>query len=238
MTEPSSVKLLKSTGPHLQPNQEKKDRNKHTQTKRTNLNEDNHIPDNLFDVLPFKDDNTQDEEYKPFACIPYIPGLSYRLKRALTKAGVNTVFKSGRKLVNILCDKNKTKTDPSEKKGVYRYTCPKRKKVYIGQTSRSCQIRWKEHKRAIEKGQWSHSGISQHHQHCDEPFDTANCEVIKTMSNKNKKKLNYDLKVWEAFKIKKHNCGPGRGLNEDWGAYVKTDAWNPVFSTMDYQRVM
>ena len=67
----------------------------------------------------------------------------------------------------------------------------------------------------------------------DEPFDTANCEVIKTMSNKNKKKLNYDLKVWEAIEIKKHNCGPGRGLNEDWGAYVKTDAWNPVFSTMD-----
>ena len=50
---------------------------------------------------------------------------------------------------------------------------------------------------------------------------------------KNKKKLNYDLKVWEAMEIKKANCGPGRGLNEDWGAYVKTDAWNPVFNTMD-----
>ena len=78
--------------------------------------------------------------------------------------------------------------------------------------------------------QWSHSGISQHHQHCDEPFDTANCEVIKTFSNKNKKKLNYDLKVWEALEIKKNNCGPGRGLNEDGGPTSKQTR-GTLFST-------
>ena len=101
-----------------------------------------------------------------------------------------------------------------------------------GQTARCFETRWKEHGRAIEKGQWSHSGITQHHQHCD-AFDPSNFEIIKTMSSKNKRKLNYDLKVAEALEIKKHNCGPGKGLNEDWGAYVKTDAWNPVFNTMD-----
>ena len=117
------------------------------------------IPDNLFDILPFKDDHSTNEEYKPFACIPFIPGgLSYRIKRALTKAGVNTVFKSGTKLSNILCNKNKTKIDPNKKKGVYRYTCKKCNKVYIGQTARSFETRWREHARAIEKGQWNHSG--------------------------------------------------------------------------------
>ena len=39
------------------------------------------------------------------------------------------------------------------------------------------------------------------------------------------------------MEIKKANSGPGRGLNEDWGAYVKTDAWNPVFNTMDWQLI-
>ena len=34
-------------------------------------------------------------------------------------------------------------------------------------------------------------------------------------SGKNKKKLNYNLKVAEALEIKKANCGPGRGLNEN-----------------------
>ena len=203
-------------------------------TNRNKRTDTDSIPDNLFDVLPFKDDQNTDEEYKPFACIPFIPGgLSYRIKRALTKAGVNTCFKSGTKLSNILCNKNKTKIDPKKKKAVYKYICKKCNKVYIGQTARCCETRWKEHGRAIEKGQWAHSGISQHHQHCDEPFDLSNFEVVKTMANKNKKKLNYDLKVREAFEIKKANCGPGKGLNEDWGAYVKTDAWNPVFNTMD-----
>ena len=28
------------------------------------------------------------------------------------------------------------------------------------------------------------------------------------------------------------NCGPGSGLNEDMGAYVKTSQWDPVFYKM------
>ena len=85
-----------------------------------------------------------------------------RIKRALTKAGVNTCFKSGTKLANILRNKNKTKIDPENKKGIYRYVCKKCNKVYIGQMARCCKTRWREHGCAIEKGQWSHSGISQH----------------------------------------------------------------------------
>ena len=211
----------------------KKDRNKRTQTKRQNISEDS-IPENLFDILPFRDDSTTDEEYKPFACIPFIPGgTSYQLKRILTKAGVNTCFKSGTKLKDILCSKNKTKTDPAKKKGIYTYICKKCGKRYVGQTRRCCETRWKEHQRAIEKENWSHSGISQHYKDCDEPFDPANFEVIKTMTGKNKRKLDYDLKIWEALEIRKANCGPGKGMNEDWGSYVKTDAWNTVFNTMD-----
>ena len=63
----------------------------------------------------------------------------------------------------------------------------------------------------------------------DKPFDPTNFEVIKTMTGRSKRKL----KVWEDREIKKANCGPGRGMNEDWGSYVKADAWNPVFNTMD-----
>ena len=53
------------------------------------------------------------------------------------------------------------------------------------------------------------------------------------MSGKNKRKLNYDLKVREALEIRRHDSGPGRGLNEDMGAYAKTHAWNVVFNQMD-----
>ena len=53
------------------------------------------------------------------------------------------------------------------------------------------------------------------------------------MNDKNKKNLNYDLKVHEALEIRRHDCGPGRGLNEDLGAYVKSPSWNVVLHQMD-----
>ena len=62
--------------------------------------------------------------------------------------------------------------------------------------------------------------------------DWENPTVLATMNGKNKKRLGYDLKVREALEIKRHNCGPGHGLNEDLGAYVKMTQWNPVFHSM------
>ena len=54
------------------------------------------------------------------------------------------------------------------------------------------------------------------------------------MSGKNKKGLSYSLKVREALEIKRQNSGPGQGLNEDFGTYVKTAQWNPVFYEMGH----
>ena len=164
-----------------------------------------------------------------FCALPFHP-----LKRVLKKAGVNTVFQSGPKLQNILCGANKTRPNPDKKKGVYRYQCPcSDKSVYIGQTARACDVRWKEHGGAIRRENWGHSGISQHHQNCTHQFDASNASVITTMQGKRKKKLNYDLKIREALEIRRHKCGPGKGLNEDMGAYVKRDIWDPELHNLD-----
>ena len=63
--------------------------------------------------------------------------------------------------------------------------------------------------------------------------DPENASVITTMQGKSKKKLAYDIKIREALEIRRHNCGPGKGLNEDMGSYVKTDIWDPVLRTID-----
>ena len=68
---------------------------------------------------------------------------------------------------------------------------------------------------------------------CAIDFDPENATVITTMQNKSKQKLMYDLKIREAVEIRRNRCGPGRGLNEDMGAYVKSDIWDPVLSTID-----
>ena len=117
--------------------------------------------------------------------------------------------------------------------GVYKLSCPCEPSAnYIGQTIRPIVTRGKEHQKAAAKGNWGHSGISQYKQFCNEQVNWEP-KVITTMSNKNKRKLTYDLKVREALEIRRHDCGSGRGLNEDLGAYVKTTMWNPVFHRMN-----
>ena len=156
------------------------------------------------------------------------------MKRACAKAGVNLVTKSGKKLKDILCSSNKTSHDPASKPGVYQFQCPCSEKAkYVGQTTRSILTRGKEHGKAVEKGNWKHSGISSHKEFCPAAIDWTSPKVITTRTNKNKKKLTYDLKVREALEIRRRDCGPYRGLNEDYGAFVKTTMWNPVFHQMD-----
>ena len=142
---------------------------------------------------------------------------------------MNINFTSGTSLKNLLCSKNITHAPKEKKKGIYKYTCTcSEKSIYIGQTNRSCATRWKEHGRAVVKQQWKHSGISQHHQHCTHPFNEDNFEVLHTMQDKKKRRLTYNLRMREAFEIRRHDSGPGKGLNEDNGAYLKTDIWDPV----------
>ena len=96
---------------------------------------------------------------------------------------------------------------------------------------RSIAIRGKEHHRAAQTENWHHSGIAQHKETCKEEVNWEP-KVLVNVTNKNKKRLAYDLKIREALEIRRHNSGPGHGLNEDYGAYVKTTAWNPVFNQM------
>ena len=155
------------------------------------------------------------------------------MKRNCEKAGVKLITKPGTKLKNILCTYNKTHHDKNKKPGVYKLACPcSDKSVYVGQTIRPIEMRAKEHCRAAEKGNWSHSGISQHKEKCNEVVNWEP-EIVVNMSNKNKKKLAYDLKVRESLEIRRHNCGPNNVLNEDYGSYVNTTQWNPVFHHMD-----
>ena len=210
-----------------------KNKNRKQNNKRTQQTDDN--PTNLFDVLPFHGiDLSEEDEFKPFIVMPYLPdGKYHQMKRACDKAGVSLITKPGPKLKDVLCSTNKTRHDPAHKPGVYELRCPcSPNAVYVGQTIRPIATRAKEHERAAATGNWHHSGITQHKEHCNETVDYTPT-VITNMSNKNKKKLTFDLKVRESLEIRRRNCGPGNGLNEDLGAYVKTTMWNPVFHQMD-----
>ena len=220
------------TPPDIKNNNKKKNRKQNTEPTKSGPkpNSEEKSTKDLFDVLPFSDEKNNNDDLL-FACIPYIPEISHQIKRAFQKAGINTTFTSAPKLKNILCSKNTTKPPKEKKKGIYKYTCKcSPSAIYIGQTCRSYEKRWQEHGRAVQKEQWQHSGISQHHQHCNQPFDPNNFTPIHNMQGKNKKYLGYNMRIREAMEIRRHNSGPGRGLNEDMGAYIKTDIWDRVLN--------
>ena len=183
--------------------------------------------------------NNDGIQLRPNAKIPFIPGgITYKLKRALKKAGCNAFVTAGQKLSSILCGKNKSKSDRLQGKGIYKYNCVPCRKSYIGETSRSFKLRHSEHMKAAEGGRWSHSGLTQHMEKCD--GDIQGPEILCRVNSNGKTSKNclkYDLRIKEALYIRRYDCGPFKGMNEDIGSYVKTTQWDPVFATMKGQRV-
>ena len=84
--------------------------------------------------------------------------------------------------------------------------------------------------KAAATGKWSHSGLTQHMEKCKGQI--AGPEILCTTNHKNKNSLKHDLRVREALFIRRYDCGPHKGLNEDMGSYVKTTQWDPVFHGM------
>ena len=100
---------------------------------------------------------------------------------------------------------------------------------YVGETKRSLKIRDGEHRKAAENGKWSHSGLTQHMERCKANIQGP--EMLCTADGK-RKNPKFDLRVKEALYIRRYNCGPGKGMNEDLGSYVSTTQWEPVFNRM------
>ena len=131
-------------------------------------------------------------------------------------------------------DRNYRTMELQEKKRMKRMSKkPKEDKLQKEPKKDSILTRAKEHNCAVDTANWHNSCISAHKEHCQSSIDWENPRVITSMNNKSKSKLNYDLKIWAALKIHRNNCGPGRGLNEDLGAYVISPTWNVILHQMD-----
>ena len=106
----------------------------------------------------------------------------------------------------------------------------KHKTHYVGETKRSFRIRDSEHRKAAQQQRWSHSGLTQHMEKCNARIEGPK---ILCTSDDRKKNPKFDLRITEALHIRRLNCGPGKGMNEDWGSYVTTQQWQPVFNRMN-----
>ena len=41
------------------------------------------------------------------------------------------------------------------------------------------------------------------------------------------------MRIREAIEVRRNKSGPGKDLNEDMGAYVKTDIWDTVLNAKE-----
>ena len=78
---------------------------------------------------PNNNEDQQSDEPTTTVTLPWIPGLSPKLRKSFRKAGIKAVFKSNANLKTLLRSNNKCKLPDNSLPGVYLTSCKCGKKV-------------------------------------------------------------------------------------------------------------
>lgn len=84
------------------------------------------------------------ENEKRRVSMQFAPEVTNKLKRVFAHHNIDLVFKTSNKLKNKL-GSTKDKTDVGQKGGIYKIECENCELIYIGQTKRNIETRFKEH---------------------------------------------------------------------------------------------
>ena len=164
-----------------------------------------------------------DNESNATITLPWIPGVSPRLKKVYRKTGYKVVFRSGKNIGNILTSKNKTKLPKNSHPGVYKIPCSCGITAYRGETKKRISTRLNEHKNNIDKEEWEKSAVALHSKECNGRIEFENAKTVAIINNK------FERKVRETLEIQKHDCHKDDGgMNQDKGHYVTTKFWYPM----------
>ena len=161
------------------------------------------------------------DEVKNIVKLPWIPGVSVRLKKSFRKAGFKAVFKSGNNLSAILTARNKCKLPKNSSPGIYKVVCSCGK-YYIGETKLQVSTRIKQHQKNSFLGNTAHSGLCQHDSLCEVEIQWEEAETIKVEGRY------YERKIREALEIQRQNAVQA-GCNQDAGQYMANEHWLPIF---------
>ena len=150
---------------------------------------------------PNNNEDQQSDEPTTTVTLPWIPGLSPKLRKSFRKAGIKAVFKSNANLKTLLTSNNKCKLPDNSLPGVYLTSCKCGKK-YVGETSLKVSTRMEQHKKTIRDEKWDLTGISSHSQICKAGFDWENVKTLKVDERR------FERKVREALEIQLQATSP------------------------------
>lgn len=140
----------------------------------------------------------QNDQNLKYIKIPYNPPLCYKLTNALKQINKRPVFSSSYKIQQMLCN-NKDKKEPLLNSGIYSIKCSTCEMVYIGQSRRAVNIRWKEHNAHIAKNEAEKSSVASHFlEHLDHVLEKSNFKIEKIVSEPSK------LDITEALFMRKY----------------------------------
>ena len=172
-------------------------------------------PEEEPDEEPDDEESQKEEEKQPLAVIPYVSGVSERIRKACEKYNLKVVFKSGPTLRSLL---TRVKDPlPKEKLAgvVYQIPC-QCGKVYVGETQRRLETRVKEHRDACNKGDTGKSAIAEHQWDQQHQVNWEDTRVLDRASRP------VQLRVKEALYIQK--TPTNNRLNRDEG-YELPGCW-------------
>jgi len=101
------------------------------------------------------------EKFVPMS-IPYVPGLSEKIRRVARKYKIRTAFKTQNTLRQSLVKTKPKNGTQGTKNCVYRINCSDCSRPYYGETKRPLNIRIKEHRDNTRKGLVDKSKIAHH----------------------------------------------------------------------------
>ncbi|KAJ8947725.1 hypothetical protein NQ318_017986 [Aromia moschata] len=146
-----------------------------------------------------------------YACLPYVSGVTDKLKKTLSKKNIGVRFRTVKKIQQVL-PSNK---DPVPSVYELKCTCGK---SYIGQTGRGTQCRIKEHQRHTRLGNTDKSAIAEHvHTNENHKIDYENVRVL------DKTTRYYPRIIRESLEIMKNN----NNFNKEDG-YRLSNTWRLV----------
>ena len=120
--------------------------------------------------------------------LPWIPGVSLKLRKVYKKAGYKTVLKSGNNLKNTICSNNKRTLPRNSYPGVYIVNC-RCKTPYIGETKFKICSRGDQHRKNVIQSKIDYSGTTQHSQKCEQGIEWESLTTLKVENNKFDRKV-------------------------------------------------
>lgn len=165
----------------------------------------------------------EEEQNKHYVSLPWIPGLSTKLKKCFRNVGYSVSFKSPPNLKQLLTANNKDKLPPNSHPGVYVIPC-ECQGGYTGETKKRVSSRRKEHEKDVFLENIKDSALAEHSSTCNRKMQWSKARTIAVETDY------FRRHVRESLEIRKNKTGPDdeNGINRDYGKYVKTKTWNSL----------